>query len=124
MAFNRMSLTRRIAVDVGTGALIFGGTAAFASSSTAVGKTQAQEQPAAAAKPITVTADGRSSATAQCPVGTYVTGGGFKFNNWSSDNGSPVFTEENHPTANGTGWYVKVVSLDAKITVYAVCASG
>lgn len=75
-----------------------------------------------AAKPTVVTANGYDQATARCPAGSYATGGGFKINNWDSSNGSPVFAEESHPTADGTGWYAKLYSIYPKITVYAVCS--
>jgi hypothetical protein len=69
----------------------------------------------------TAPAEGATGATATCPAGRRVTGGGARV-----DAGTDVSVRESYPSATNTGWTVRVGNDDltgtASYTVFAICA--
>ncbi|MFG2987464.1 hypothetical protein ACGFYQ_40700 [Streptomyces sp. NPDC048258] len=61
--------------------------------------------------------------TANCPEGTSVTGGGFNYDNLGQ-NAFQVL--DNQPTADGSGWFVRIQRLSAApattLRAHAICA--
>jgi hypothetical protein len=74
-----------------------------------------------ATAPGTVPREGATAATATCPAGRRVTGGGARV-----DTGTDVSVRESYPSANNTAWTARVGNDDtagtASYTVFAVCA--
>jgi len=69
----------------------------------------------------TAPAESATGATATCPAGRRVTGGGAR-----ADTGTDVSVRESYPSANNTAWTVRVGNDDvagtAGYTVFAICA--
>ncbi|MFF2625075.1 hypothetical protein ACFVUN_04775 [Kitasatospora griseola] len=109
------TVCRRIAVVLATAGAL-GTAGAFALSPGAATAT---------AEPTIVTATGGSDATATCPSGSYVTGGGYRLDQYTVGPDDYALAAESRPTDDGTGWYAFLATSgdNPRITVYAVCTS-
>ncbi|MEV7117547.1 hypothetical protein [Kitasatospora griseola] len=104
------TVCRRIAVVLATAGAL-GTAGAFALS------------PRAVTAPTIVTATGGSDATATCPSESYVTGGGYRLDQYTVGTDDYALAAESRPTDDGTGWYAFLATSgdNPRITVYAVC---